>query len=48
MQRQLQKPIWKFVAKIGAQIPLTVWEKVPDNTLINFKHYLYREPKRNA
>lgn len=48
MQCQPQKPIWKVVAEIGEQIPLTTWEKVPDDASINFKHYLYRESKRNA
>ena len=48
VQCQPQKPIWKVVADIGAQIPLATWEKVPDDASINFKHYLYGEPKRNA
>jgi hypothetical protein len=48
MQCQPQKPIWKVVAEIGEQIPLTTWEKVPDDASINFKHYLYGESKRNA
>ena len=48
MDCQLQKPIWKVVADIGEQIPLTAWEKVPDDASINFKHYLYGESKRNT
>ena len=48
MDCQLQKPIWKVVADIGEQIPLTTWEKVPDDASINFKHYLYGESKRNT
>ena len=48
VQCQSQKPIWKVVADIGSQIPLATWEKVPDDASINFKHYLYGEPKRNA
>ena len=48
MQCQPQEPIWKVIADIGKQIPLTTWEKVPDDASINFKHYLYRESKRNA
>lgn len=48
MQCQPQKPIWKVVADIGEQIPLTTWEKVPDDASINFKHYLYGESKRDA
>ena len=42
------KPIWKIVAEIGSQIPLEEWEKVPDDASINFKNYLYGEPKRNS
>ena len=48
VQWQPQKPIWKVVADIGEQIPLTTWEKVPDDASINFKHYLYGESKRYA
>lgn len=48
MQCWSQKPIWKILAEIGAQIPLTVWEKAPDDASINFKHYLYGESRRNA
>ena len=48
VQCQPQKPIWKVVADIGTQIPLTTWEKVPNDASINFKHYLYGEHKRNA
>ena len=48
MRCQLRKPIWKVVAEIGEQIPLTTWEKVPDDSSINFKHYLYGESKRNT
>ena len=48
VQFQPQKPIWKVIADIGKQIPLTTWEKVPDDASINFKHYLYGKPKRNA
>ena len=48
MQCQPQEPIWKVIADIGKQIPLTTWEKVPDDASINFKHYLYGESKRNA
>ena len=48
MQCQPQKPIWKVIADIGKQIPLTTWEKVPDDASINFKHNLYGESKRSA
>ncbi len=48
MQCQSQEPIWKIVAGIGSQIPLASWENVPDDASINFKHYLYGEPKRTV
>lgn len=48
MQCQSQEPIWKIVADIGSQIPMAKWDKVPDDASINFKHYLYGEPKRNV
>ena len=48
MQCQSQEPIWQIVADIGSQIPLAKWDKVPDDASINFKHYLYGEPKRNV
>ena len=38
VQCQPQKPIWKVVADIGKQIPLTTWEKVPDDASINFRN----------
>ena len=48
MQCRPQEPIWKVIADIGKQIPLTTWEKVPDDASINFKHYLYGESKKNT
>lgn len=47
-QCQSKEPIWKIVAGIGSQIPLASWENVPDDASINFKHYLYGEPKRTV
>jgi hypothetical protein len=34
--------------EIGAQIPDEVWATVPDDASINYKHYLYGAPKKQA
>jgi hypothetical protein len=47
--RTVQKrPIWEVIAEIGAQIPDEVWATVPDDASINYKHYLYGAPKKQA
>ena len=35
------RPIWETVAEIGSQIPSDEWEKVPDDSSVNYKHHLY-------
>ena len=42
------RPIWETVAEIGAQISDKDWEKVPDDSSINFKNYLYGAPAKHA
>ena len=47
--RTVQKrPIWEVIVEIGAQIPDEVWATVPDDASINYKHYLYGAPKKQA
>ena len=43
-----KRPIWEVVVEIGAQIPDEVWATVPDDASINYKHYLYGAPKKQA
>lgn len=43
-----KRPVWELVVELGAQIPAEEWAKVPDDASINFKHYLYGAPKKNA
>jgi hypothetical protein len=43
-----KRPVWELVVELGAQIPEEEWDKVPDDASINFKHYLYGAPKKNA
>ena len=42
------RPIWETVAEIGAQISNEDWERVPDDSSINFKHHLYGAPTKRA
>lgn len=44
---ETKRPIWEVVAEIGAQIPDQEWAEVPDDSSINYKHYLYGAPKQN-
>jgi hypothetical protein len=43
-----KRPIWEVIVEIGAQIPDEVWATVPDDASINYKHYLYGAPKKQA
>jgi len=43
-----ERPIWEVIVEIGAQIPDEVWATVPDDASINYKHYLYSAPKKQA
>jgi hypothetical protein len=43
-----KRPVWELVVELGAQIPEEEWAKVLDDASINFKHYLYGAPKKNA
>lgn len=45
---QVKRPIWAIVAEVGVQIPDEEWAKVPSDASINYKHYLYGSPKKNA
>lgn len=45
---QTKRPIWEIVAEIGAQIPDEEWAKVPSDASINYKHYLYGAPRKDA
>jgi hypothetical protein len=42
------RPIWEIIVEIGSHIPLEEWAKTPDDASINYKHYLYDAPKKNA
>jgi hypothetical protein len=48
VSRVPKRPVWQLVVELGAQIPEEEWAKVPDDASINFKHYLYGAPKKNA
>ena len=43
-----ERPIWEIIVEIGAQIPDEVWATVLDDASINYKHYLYGAPKKQA
>jgi hypothetical protein len=43
-----KRPIWDVIVEIGAQTPDEVWATVPDDASINYKHYLYGAPKKQA
>jgi hypothetical protein len=41
-----KKPIWQIAAEIAAEIPDEECDKVPHDGSINYKHYLYGNPKQ--
>ena len=43
-----KRPIWEIIVDLGAQIPDEAWATVPDDASINYKHYLYGAPKKQA
>ena len=47
-QSVTRRPIWEVIAEIGEQIPDEEWATVPSDASINYKHYLYRTPKKNG
>ena len=48
VRTEKKRPIWEVIVEIGAQIPDEVWATVPDDASINYKHYLYGAPKKQA
>jgi hypothetical protein len=48
MQNASRRPIWEVIVEISSQIPDEEWAKVPDDASINYKHYLYDEPRQNV
>lgn len=46
--KEVVRPIWETVAEIGSQIPDAEWEKVPDDSASNFRHYRHGAPKKSA
>ncbi len=43
-----ERPIWETVAELGSQISDAEWEEVPDDSSINYKHYLHGTPAKRA
>lgn len=43
-----ERPIWEQIAELGAQIPDADWEKVPNDSSLNFKHYLHGAPRKDV
>ena len=43
-----QRPIWETVTEIGEQISDAKWEKVPDDSSVNYKRHLYGAPAKSA
>ena len=39
-----ERPAWEVVVELGSQIADDEWAKVPDDSSVNFKHYLYGTP----
>ena len=48
VRTEKKRPIWEVIVEIGAQIPDEVWATIPDDASINYKHYLYGAPKKQA
>jgi hypothetical protein len=48
VRTEKKRPIWEVIVEIGAQIPDEKWVTVPDDASINYKHYLYGAPKKQA
>lgn len=42
-----ERPIWETVVELGAQISDDEWEKVPEDSSINYKHHLYGAPAKD-
>lgn len=42
-----ERPIWETVAELGSQISDDEWDKVPDDSSVNYKHYLYGAPAKH-
>ena len=43
-----ERPIWEIVVDLGAQISDEDWSEIPDNSSINFRHYLYGAPAKQT
>ncbi|MDQ2730596.1 MAG: hypothetical protein M3Y56_02965 [Armatimonadota bacterium] len=42
------RPAWEIVVELGGQISDEEWAKVPDDSSLNYRHYLYGTPKKIA
>lgn len=43
-----ERPIWEQITELGTQVPVSEWEKVPEDLGYNLDHYLYGASKRTT
>jgi len=47
-ETEAERPIWEMVVELGSQISDDEWEKVPEDSSINYKQHLYGAPAKDV
>ena len=42
------RPIWEIIAEISRGLTHDEWAALPNDGAINYRHYLYGQPKRES
>ncbi len=42
------RPIWEVILELGACLTHEEWADLPNDGAINYRHYLYGQPKREV
>ena len=42
------RPIWEIITELSAELSDDEWREQPTDGAMNYRHYLYGQPKRDA
>ncbi len=42
-----ERPLWEIIAELSAELSHADWANQPTDGAINYRHYLYGQPKRD-
>ena len=47
-QAQDDRPIWEIITELSAELSDDDWREQPTDGAMNYRHYLYGQPKREV